>query len=164
MMNKDNSESTAQFVDKFLHRTAIGVLLMAFAYVTSSAMYLVSEEVAATLDVVELLLALLAVAAVLPVFIKYVRLRSNRQCDQSESDGYMADVLKKACVKAFSFTFVFLIILEPTSEKYLTELPTDFFINVILAFTLGVFSLTFFSLIRSDHDEFEDDFDSEQRP
>lgn len=163
-MSKENSETTAQFVDKFLHRTAIGVFLMTLAYAVSSAMYLVSAEVAVTLDVVELLLALAAVVVVLPVFIKFVRLRSKQQCNQSESDGYMAHVLNKACVKAFSFTFVFLILLEPTTEKYLTELPADFFINLILSFSLGVFSLTFFSLIRSDGDEIEDDFDTEKRP
>ena len=160
-MNQNNIESSAQFIDKFLHRTAIGTLLMTCAYAVSSAMYLVSEELVATLDVVELLLALSAVVVVLPVFIQYVRLRYRQQCSHAESDGYMAEVLKKACMKAFSLTFVFLILLEPTTEKYLTELPTDFFINVILAFSLGVFSLTFLALIQSDGDELEDDFDDQ---
>ena len=163
MMSDQNSESTAQFVDKFLHRTALGTLLMTCAYAVSSAMYLVSEDVMATLDMVGLLLKLSAVVVILPVFIKRLRLRSRQQCNQSESDGYMAEVLKKACVKAFSFTFVFLVLLEPTTKKYLTELPTDFFINVILAFSLGVFSLTFFALIRSDDDEHEDGFNNEQQ-
>jgi len=162
-MNQNNNESTAQFIDKFLHRTAIGTLLMTCAYAVSSAMYLVSEEVAATLDVVELLLALSAVVVVLPVFIQMVRLRSRQQCGQAELDGYMAEVLKKACVKAFSFTFVFLILLEATSEKYLTKLPTGFFINVIRAFSLGVFSLTFLLLLRSDDAETEDHFDDPQQ-
>ena len=53
------------------------------------------------------------------------------------------------------------LILEPLSKKYLTELPTDFFINLILCLTLGVFSLTFFFLNRDDDDDLEDEFGPE---
>lgn len=63
---------------------------------------------------------------------------------------------------AFSLTFVFLMILEPVTEKYMAGLPAPFFINATLAFSLGVLSVGFFRLARGDgDDESDDDFDTE---
>jgi hypothetical protein len=156
-----NTESMAQFADRFLLRTAIGVLLVAIAYAAGAAMYLVGDEIADYLDKLQLLLAVAAVVIILPGFIKYARLRAAGQCRAGEPEGFVAEVFNKACVKAFSLTFVFLIILEPLSKKYLTELPTNFFINLTLCLSLGVFSLTFFFLNREDDDDLEDEFGPE---
>ena len=157
-MSQQNEEPIAQFVDRFLQRTAIGVLLLGVAFAVSAAMYLVTESTALYLDKLTLLLGLIAIIVVLPGFIKLMRLKKNKQCDWSGSDSYMSGVFNKACVSAFEATFIFLIILEPVTKKYLTNQPTDFFINVILSLSAGVLGLAFFYRMRKDTAELEDDF------
>ena len=99
-----SSDSGAQFAEKFLTRTAVGVFLMAIAYSASAALYLVDGELAIWLDRLELLLALAAVAIVLPMFVQFVRLQAARRGD-CEPEGFVTEVFRKACVKAFSLTF-----------------------------------------------------------
>lgn len=158
-MSQQAEESVAQFVDRFLQRSATGVLLVGTAYALSAVMYFVGDEVSGYLSKVTLVLGILAVISVLPVFIKMVRLRSNKQCNWSGSDSYMMGVFNKACVSAFEATFIFLIVLEPLSKKFLTEQPTNFFINVVLAVAASVLGLAFFFRTRRDEAELEDDLD-----
>jgi hypothetical protein len=163
-MKQQKTESTAQLTDRFLQRTAIGVLVMSIAYATSAAAYLVGEELAETLDKLEMVPALLAVAIILPIFVKFVRLRANRDCATGDAGSYLAEVYKKAGLKAFSFGFVFLVILEPLTKNAFSHLPGNFFVNVILSFLLAVFGLTFLLLSRDDDDEFDDEDETEQQP
>ena len=58
-MSANNTESMAQFADRFLLRTAVGVLLIAIAYAIGAAMYLVGDEVSGYLDKLQLLLAMI---------------------------------------------------------------------------------------------------------
>jgi len=56
-----------------------------------------------------------------------------------------------------------MVILEKVTEKHLTELPTPFFFDTTLAFSLAVLSIAFFRVVRSARDdEVDDDFDAEQ--
>ena len=107
------------------------------------------------------LLSLLVLVILLPVFIRFVRLRANKDCDWSQPGGYVAEIFGKACVRAFSATFVLLIVLQVVADKYFAALPTAFFLSVILALSLGVLGLTFFYLVRSDEDELDDEFGGE---
>lgn len=151
------SETAPQFVDRFLQRTAIGVLMMSLAYLIGAALYLVQDPWQKPLDVGQFLLSIGAVVVVLPVFLGYVRLRASGECSRAETDGFVADVFNRACVMAFSLTFVILIALEPLTRRFFEHLPTPFFINLILGLSLGVFSVTFFRLSHDDEDD--DDFD-----
>ncbi len=97
--------------------------------------------------------------------MKFARLIKRQKSKCSEADGYLVEMFKRASAMAFSLTFVFLMILEPVTEKYLAGLPAPFFINATLAFSLGVLSVGFFRLARDDgDDESDDDFDTEFSP
>ena len=151
----------AQIVDSFMQRTALGGFLLALAYAMSAAMLVTSPEVAEVLDNLQLGLGILVILVVFPAFLRIVKLRRRSGSDCEETDGYIVAMFKKASTNAFSLTFVFLIIMQVVTEKIQTGLPASFFVDIILAFTLGVFSITFFMLVRSDSDETEDDFDTE---
>ena len=153
-------ESPAQTVDRLLQRSAIGLFLLSLAYAMSATMYLVSDEVAGYMDRAQLALGILILLIVFPAFLKYLRLKYRRESECPATGGYIVEMFKKAGAKAFSLTFIFLIALELVAEKYLTDLPTPFFIKTILSFNLGVFSITFFRWVRDD-DESDDDFDAE---
>ena len=154
----------AQIIDSFMQRTALGVFLMALAYAMSAAMLLTSPKVADLLDKLQLGLGILVLLVVFPAFLQIVKLRRRTGRDCEETDGYIVAMFKKASAKAFSLTFVFMVAMQVVTEKLQTGLSPSFFVNVILAFTLGVFSITFFILVRSDSDEIEDDFDTESHP
>jgi hypothetical protein len=96
---------------------------------------------------------------VLPGFVKSVRLRKEYGEACREPEGFIKEMFNKAAGKSFQFTFIFLIFLEMISRSYLAHLPTAFFLKLVIAVTLAIFSLTFFFLNRSDSDEdAEDDF------
>ena len=126
-------ESPAQTVDRILQRTAIGVFLLSLAYSMSAAMYLVSEEAAGYMDRVQLALGILIVLIVLPAFLKFLRLKFRRGSDSPESDGYVAEMFKRAGSKAFSLTFILLIVLELAARKYLPPHPTPWLKKIIKA-------------------------------
>jgi hypothetical protein len=157
-------ESPAQIVDRLLQRTAIGVSLMTVAYAMSATMYVIDDPgVVDLVDTLQLILGILVLLVLLPAFFKYARLHYRQQGECPEEDGYLVEIFKRASAKAFGLTFVFMVILEKVTEKYLTELPTPFFIDTILAFSLGVLSIAFFRVVRSDRDdEVDDDFDTGQ--
>ncbi len=157
-------ESPAQIVDRLLQRTAIGVSLMTVAYTMSAVMYVIDDqEVVDLIDNLQLVLGILVLLVLFPAFFKYTRLRYRQKGDCPEEDGYLVAMFRRASAMAFSLTFVFRVILEKATEKHLTELPTPFFIDTILAFSLGVLSFAFFRVVRSDRDdEVDDDFDTGQ--
>ncbi len=161
-----SKESPAQIVDRLLQRTAIGVSLLTISYSMAAAMYVISDqEIVGLMDRLQFIPSILVLLIVFPAFVKFARLRYRQKNECSEADGYLVEMFKRASAMAFGLTFVFLIILEPVTGKYLTELPTPFFINVTLAFSLGVLSIAFFRSVRGDSDDqSDDDFDTEPAP
>lgn len=158
-----SKESPAQIVERLLQRTAIGVSLLTISYAMAAAMYVVSDqEIVALMDRLQLIPSILVLLIVFPAFVKFARLKYRRESECPEADGYLVEMFKRASAMAFSLTFVFLIILELVMEKYLTDLPTPFFSNTTLAFSLGVLSIAFFRLMRGEGDgESDDNFDTE---
>lgn len=155
--------STAQFVDRFMHRIAIGVFLVALAYATSAVMFLVSPEIAFYLDKLKLGLGLMAVVIVFPQFVKMVRRKVRGGADADEPESFVVEAYKRAAEKSFALTFVSLIIMDVLSTGVLAGLPVEFSIEVILFVSLIIFSLSFFAFNRTgDDDDAEDLFD--ERP
>ena len=157
-----DSASVAQVAETMMHRTAIGVFLVTMAYVLSAAVYLVDEQVERYLDHLQLVLGIAAIVVILPIFVKYSRLKARRQDGCPESDSFMAEMFKRAGTKAFSLTFIFLVVLDVVTKRELVDYPTPFYINLILAFSLGVFSITYFRLVHSGgDDDYGDEFAEE---
>jgi hypothetical protein len=154
----------AQIIDSFMQRTAMGVFLMALAYTVSAAMFVASPRVAELLDKLQLGLGIVVLLVVFPAFLRIVKLRRRSGSDCEETDSYIVAMFRKASTTAFSLTFVFLVVMQVVTEKLQSDLPASFYVNLILAFTLGVFSIIFFILVRSDSDETDDDFDTEPHP
>ena len=161
-----SDESPAQIVERLLQRTAIGVSLLTISYAMAAAMYVINDQgIVDFMDRLQLVPSILVLLIVFPAFVRFARLRYRQKRECAEADGYLVEMFKRASAMAFSLTFIFLIILELVTEKYLTDLPTPFFINATLAFSLGVLSVGFFRLARDDgDDESDDDFDTEPAP
>jgi hypothetical protein len=158
-MTKQKPTSFVEQIDKMHQRIAIGVFLMAIAYAISVIRFLVSEEMNGILDTTSRVLGITIFILVLPAFLKFVNMRRKNRRACKEPEGFVIEMFNKATGKAFQFTFLFLVALEFMSSSYLTQLPGEFFIKLIISVTLAIFSLTFFLLNRAgDVGETEDDF------
>ena len=158
-MNKRSKISTAEFTENFQRSIAIAMLLMSFAYVSSAAEYIVSEQTGYILDKFEMGIAIIVMLIILPKFLLSVgKLSKGQRRSCFEAEGYVAHMFKRACAKAFEFTFIVLIAMDVISGKYLTDLPSDFFIKIVLAISMAIFALTFFYFNRGEN---EDEFDEE---
>ncbi len=149
-MSRDDSMSLAQAADNLLSRTALGVLLLAVANAGSALAFFVGDDASLLLDRARLALAVVMVAIVLPPVLRFARLRRQCVAQLSECDSYLSQVFSQASVFAFSVTFVLTVALEATADKFFADLPTAFFLNVILAVSLFVLGGAFFYRIRRD--------------
>ncbi|PCI59173.1 MAG: hypothetical protein COB37_11990 [Kordiimonadales bacterium] len=155
-------ETLAQFVDRFMQRTALAVLVMSLAYASSAVSHFVSEQTAEYLMWAKTAFALGGGAIVLPVVVKFVRLRmkKDKSCSGSPT-GYMASMFNKAAERAFATGFIFMIILEPLSQHLVADWPPAFFIQSTLSVMIAALGINFFLLNRDEGDELDDDFESE---
>lgn len=158
-MNNKTSASVAEQLDKIMQKTALGVLLVACAYTLGVLKVFFDAPIVTILDYSKMALGILAIVMVLPGFLKGVQLRREHGEACREPEGFIKEMFNKAAGKSFQFTFIFLIFLEMISRNYLAHLPAEFFLKLVIAVTLAIFSLTFFFLSRSDSDEdIEDGF------
>lgn len=153
--------STAQTIEKFMQRTAMGTFLLAVSYSVGIAEYLVSEEAAATLNLIQKPLGILVILIVAPAVWSLIRIGAFRpKPGCAEPESFVKDMLARASTLAFSITFVTLLALQVLSEKLFTDQPPAFFIQIALMVSLYVFSVSFFVLSRDtddDGNDFEED-------
>ncbi len=156
MLSKKREETAAQFIDRFLQFTTLGVFVLSFSYGVGAASYFMPVEMVATMDTVKIGLAVLGSAIVLPFFIKFVRYR--KTCGKSflDQSGFIIDVYRKACETAFAATFVFLIFLELVSGEIYPDLPAIVYVRAVLTVLLLSLSISFFFMSRSDDEEYDD--------
>ena len=159
-MSNNSTESPAVIIDRFFQRIAIGVTLLGLSYALSAASYIVSEDIASYIGPLKTLLSIMVLVVVFPAFWTFMKLDKKIRSLCYEPDSFIVEMFKNACVRAFSITFVTLIILELLSEVHFPELAPSFFLNIALWISLDVFALTFFmSTLASDDDE--DDLEDE---
>lgn len=148
-MTKGKKPSFPEQIDKMMQRVALGTFLVAVAYAIITAKFLVAEETGEILNIIAKVLGVLIIVLILPGFVKFVNMRRKNREACREPEGFVIEMFNKATGKAFQFTFLFLIFFEIVSKNYLTHLPGEFFIKVIVSVTLGIFSITFFFLNRA---------------
>lgn len=164
-MNKQKTVSVPEQIDRMMQRIALGVFLVAIAYAISASKFFVNEKTANILDISSQVLGVIIIVLVLPAFLKFVIMKRKNREACSEPEGFVIEMFDKATGKSFQFTFLFLIALEFVSGNYLTNLPTEFFIKLIISVTLAIFSLSFFFLNRAGGDlEAEDEFTNGENP
>lgn len=157
-MDYKNDVTLAETADFHKQLTAVAVFLVAIKYAASAAAFLVDEALGQYFDWIEIGTTLAVVLLVLPMVAwKYSKLSKAQRSQYLEPDGYLATVLKQAMSKSWTVTFIFLTFLEVFVKERWLWLPSEFFIQVVLALMLAVFSLTFFYLSRANGgDDYEE--------
>jgi len=145
----------AQMADKMLNRTAMGVGIVTLAYIISVSEYFLSGMPLTIVSYIQLGLSLVVLIILFPTFVNFMKMRTSHKQACSEVEGFLSSAFNKAASTSFRWTFIFLLCVELTVKKTNIDLPLPFYVDLIMAFTLGIFSLTFYLLVRRDND-FED--------
>ena len=146
-MNSKVKVDPAEAVDDFVSRIAIVMLIMSVNFALTAGQFLVGDAVAEIMNNVQLFVMLAAVVWIAPSVWRCV---VSGVHDLLVPDSYILSVFKKAAVKAFSLTYLFLIFADVVARKQSFDIPTEFYLSCALAFTTAVFSLAFFIFNRSD--------------
>ena len=158
-MADSNRMSMAEANDRKMQAVALIVFLVGLKYAISATAHLVDDVWKSYLDTAELVMMLPALIFVLGfLFWKFARLTRQQRKELLSPEGYVFESFQKACVRSWAATFIFLNFWEVFAKKLLLGLPTEFFIQVTIFFTLTVFSGVFFFLNRlGGVDELEED-------
>lgn len=149
-------ESSADAIENYMQMIGIAFAVMAFLNGMEAAQFLVSESTAQILDNITFGMAILMVAIFLPLTIHYVYQRRKDPASCREPESFILENFKKAGSKAFALTFVFIVFLKIFMKNTaLADLPAKFFLEMLTAFTVGVFAIAFFMLNRGSDNEAE---------
>ncbi len=152
-MSQPQGSPLAEVADRRWELIAVAVFLIALKSVASALMAVTDASWVRYLDWVEAATALGAMAIVLRLlFIKFARVPRAQRGRFLSMETYVGSAFKSAAFKSWGVTFVLLSMLA-TADRLLQKAPAEFFLNLVIAAMLLVFSLTFFILSRSTEDE-----------
>jgi len=143
-MNQDtNGLSIADSKDRHAGLAAWGLLALGLKYAADAGMHFVGQEWARILDFGGIGLTVAAVIMIVPIFLWKFRHRAPEQSRiYFDEQSYTADSIKRAHVASWATTLVALVILEVVS-KDLPDLPSAFFLQVVLAAMFASLSVTY---------------------
>lgn len=154
-MAQNKDFSVVQFSDRFLTRSAYAMLLVAVGYFAEAATPYVSQQTAWLLGYVGMAVSAGIFIFLLPPFITYVR---HCRGKGGHFEGFVLEIFRKACVRAFEVTFIFLLILEVLSRSVLEIVPARTFLQVAVAVCVASMGITFWILNRQARgDEIDED-------
>lgn len=157
-MKGNKTLTPVQFVDFFLQRVALGVLLVSFGFAIEVGEYLLGPDVYQWLKVLEMGVSIGVVVLILPAFVRYVWYRRTHGRDFAP-EGYVSEMFRRSCARSFEVTFIFLLVVEVLAHRVFETVPAKIFLDATLFVTLAVMSLMFLRLNRSTDDD--DDFGGE---
>lgn len=155
----NGAASKADFAEKLLQRTALGVFVVSIAFVLDIAATYAEGTFERVLDVLSYAMSLAVVLLIFPVFWTYVRKYRGMR---DPIDSFVAEAYRTACVRSFEATFITMVFLDLAVSKFFPDISAAIVVEGMLALSLAVMSLTFFFLNRrSDGDEDWDGDDHE---
>ena len=146
MVKKKNH---AEIADRHQKLIIFAIFLMSLIYLSSAVTKLTEGDLRITLGYFEMGFAIISICIIVPIiYWKFRNLTKEERNEYLSPEGYLFSIVKKALSQSWAATFVFMTILAPVSRKLFSEfdLTPHFFIEVVLAFMLGSFSVIFFIL------------------
>ena len=150
-------ETGAQLYDRFLHRSAISMIMLAAVYALDASRVFAGDDAASMMKRAEGILGILIMLNLLPVMIKLLWFKVKKKPGCDDPDGFVASTFKEAAVRGFSTGFIAMLVAMELSKGILADWSATMFLNVILALMLGVLSASFLFANRETGPD--DDFD-----
>lgn len=154
------TQSPAEIVEKLFLRTGVGTALLAISFTIAAVRPFVAERLDLWLDRSQMGLSIAVLVIVGPAFARFFILRMRNRDACQDAEGFITDAYLRAAGMSFSLGFVFLLGAGVAADKWLSTLPAAFFIDVAMAFMLGVFSIAFI-LNNLPHQADDTDLDEE---
>jgi len=91
-------------------------------------------------------ITILVVGIPATIYNAYLELRKRKQPPRPTSlieAGFMQTMYNTSAVRSFSFVFILLLIVEQLGPRLLPEMPTKFWLEVVISATLMFFSISF---------------------
>jgi len=152
-MAETPAPTTAQIVDTFMQRTALGLVLIASKFVLTATSHFLPAASEDMVDITAVLLSIAAVFVILPSFSRYVAARQKDKSCFANVESYLAEMFKEAGMRAFSATFVLLIGLQIFTDLAEPGLPIVFYLDLIVAVMTGSAAVSYFLLVQDDEEE-----------
>jgi hypothetical protein len=153
-MSKKNQISTADAYDRGKHRIALATFAISVIFAMRAAGHVVGPETNGYLAIVKVAMQIVAVACVLSViYWTLFKLPKGERHLYFGADGFVVDALNRAQQTSWLVTFLALMVLEDLSHAAsFRDLPVSFYLQSAMALMLGVSSVVFFYLNRSNDD------------
>ncbi|PCI59175.1 MAG: hypothetical protein COB37_12000 [Kordiimonadales bacterium] len=157
ILEKKAGQTRAQFVDWAFGLIALVALLVAVATGLSMTRSFISADAYETLRIAKMVVLGPAMVWLIgSLMVRRTRLGTSLMNEiRNGHTGFAYEVFRSASVRTFFATVILMIILKEFAPSDL-GLSTDFYLKALLVFAAGMFSLTFFLLIRDDGDGTED--------
>lgn len=159
MSDEKAQEPMAQLYDRFLNRSAIGMFLLALLFAFTAFEQSTAAEVPSAVKYAEKAIAIVIIVIVGPVTFQVYRRKRSFVSTCDEPEGFLTSAFQKAAMRAFTGSFILLIVLNVLLEKGAVNWPAAVIVPALLAFNMGVASLSFFLDNLGDD---EDDFGEEE--
>jgi hypothetical protein len=143
--------STAQFMDAFFHRCAIGLLLVSAGFGLDVVEYAVGPDMARWVNYLSTGAGVLVLIVLFPWFVRFV-LRVRKIGIRHDVDGYVVDMFRRSCARSFELTFIFMLVIEVLAGGMLEGVPGKILLDAVLSVSLAIASLTFLYLVSSSDD------------
>ncbi|MEM9386459.1 MAG: hypothetical protein AAGA68_15490 [Pseudomonadota bacterium] len=135
----------AQLADTLLMRTTLGLVLLGTGHALTVAAVWFGPEAQESFRWVRLTLAGCILLLVLPAVLRFAVARRRTACSRASCDGYLLDVFRRACVAAFTTTFLVLVALEIAVNQLPPSVDSHVILNALLTVTLWMLAGSFFA-------------------
>ena len=143
-MNQLQNLPSGEAIDKKIHLIIIAVFIVSLKAATEVAATVVGEDVKNVLDNIQIALMILVLAIMGHVaYWKLTKFPKEHRNLFYNPDGFVVEVLRRACAATVSWTFVILSIAGPLAGRRFSDLPGRFFIEGTICFMTALFSLSF---------------------
>lgn len=146
----------ADFSDYYLNIIPFGMFMVSVSYAGEAINIYTDDRWEAIFELFQTFFAITILVVGIPatIYNAVLEIRKRRQKPRPTSTieaGFMQTIFNTTAVRAFSFVFITLLVVEQMGPRLLPEMPAKFWLEVVISLTLMFFSLSFwFDMLKSE--------------
>ncbi len=147
------------FSDLYLNIIPFGMFMVSIAYAGEAINIYTDDRWESVFEVFQSFFAVTILVVGIPatIYNAYLEIRKRKQNPRPPSlieAGFMQTQYNTSAVRSFSFVFILLLFVEQMGPRLLPEMPTKFWLEVVISATLMFFSMSFWmDMLKSASDD-----------
>ncbi|MCK4862184.1 MAG: hypothetical protein KAS85_09765 [Rhodobacteraceae bacterium] len=147
------------FSDLYLNIIPFGMFMVSIAYAGEAINIYTDDRWESVFEIFQSFFAITILVIGIPatIYNAYLELQKRKQNPRPTSlmeAGFMQTQYNTSAVRSFSFVFILLLIVEQMGPRLLPEMPTKFWLEVVISATLMFFSISFWvDMLKSNADD-----------